>query len=266
MNSIPINNNTNMKKFRILTLLLFAAIFAALLLTSCGEDTTTSGNNGTPSTLPNINMKVGSVYTFTVDSIQTNGSITPTRIKTIHTYLSQGTFFDSSNVFQVRVLTEDSVTHIPIAQDTFYVRYESGKFYQYGVIQMLDPSITATWDLIADFNVSQGTQWTIASNVTIHLGSTTFTANIKSKVAADTSFSTYGWGNVNVHSYRAEVTADIFLGGTPIGTVYVDYFIGDDNPPSNPPGLVRLRLRPVSFLGFYNAAGADQKMQHWSIP
>ncbi|HEY3249798.1 MAG TPA: hypothetical protein VGK25_01640, partial [Ignavibacteria bacterium] len=212
---------------------------------------------------PNINMKVGAVYTFNIDSIQTNGTITPTRYKSTHTYLTQGTFYDSANAFQVRTVTQDSIGG-PQAIDTFYVRYNAGKFYQYGIIQLIDPSATPTWNLIADFTVSQGTQWTIASNVPITIipGGT---VTIKSKVAADTAFQTFGWGNNNINCYRAEVTGDIYLATSYLGTVYVDYFIGDADPVTNPSGLVRLRLRPINIT-VYQAAGADQKLQHWTIP
>ncbi|MCI0449579.1 MAG: hypothetical protein L0Y79_07315 [Chlorobi bacterium] len=229
-------------------LALFTAVITAVFVIGCSEDTTTN-NQGGQGGNPNINMQVGAVYTMNVDSIQTNGNVTGTRLKTTHTYLSQGTFFGQSNVFQIRSVTQDSAGG-PTLIDTFYVRYEGGKFYQYGIINLLDPNITPTWDLVADYTVAFGTQWTIAANVVTQFG----TVNIRAKVAVDTTFHTYGYGNNPVNAYRSEITADI----ANIPFVYVDYFIGDADPATNPSGLVRLRLRP--FLTF---GGVDQKIQRW---
>lgn len=246
--------------------LIFPVFFLIAVLISfysgCGDDTTTNNGGNTGGSTPNINMKVGSVYTFNIDSIQTNGNLDPTPYKSTYTYLAQGNFNGQSNVFQVGIVTQDS-NGGPQSLDTFYVRYDAGKFYQWGIIQLINPAVAPTWDLIADFNVQQGTQWTIASNVPISYipGAT---ATVKSKVAVDTAFQTNGWGYLNVKCYRAEITADIYL-GVLLGTVYVDYFIGYANPATNPSGLVRLRLRPITFVppGF---SGADQKLQRWTIP
>jgi len=250
-----------MSKIKFLALFLFTVAITAVLAIGCSEDTTTNnqGGQGNP---PNINMQVGAVYTMNVDSIPQSGNPVHTILKTIHTYLSQGTYFGQSNVFQVRAVTQDSVAQTPIAIDTYYVRYDAGKFYQYGVLQLLDPAINPTWDLVADFTVAQGTQWTIANGVSISFV-TGATANIKAKIAADTTFKTYGFGERDVNGYRSEITADIFLGPVQLGTVYVDYFIGDADPATNPSGLVRLRLRPIN-LTVYQAAGAQQNMQIWT--
>ena len=239
-----------MSKIKFLALFLFTVAITAVLAIGCSEDTTTNNQGGNP---PNINMQAGAIDTFSVDSIQTNGNVVGTRFKTIHRYLNPITFQGKSNVFPVRAVTQDSLTSIPLVIDTFYVCYEAGKFYQWGIIQLLDPNVTPTWDLIADYTVAFGTQWTIAAGVVTQFG----TVNIKSKVAVDTTFKTNGWGERDVNAYRSEITADI----ANIPFVYVDYFIGDADPSTNPSGLVRLRLRP--FLTF---AGVDQKVQRWFIP
>jgi len=242
----------------------FLLIIAVAYLWGCGDDSTTTPT-GTGGTAPTINMKVGNVYTFNVDSLDTSGTVRKTRIVTKHTYLAQGTYFSQPNAFQIESVTKDSILPFNLSTDTFYVRYDGGKFYQYGVLQLISPTIPASWDLVADFNVAQGTQYTIRDNVPITLGSLTLTANIKGKIAADTTFHTTAWGNIAVNCYRVEITADLLLSGFPLGTVYVDYYIGDADPSSNPSGLVRTKLRPIKLPNtgtpLYSSAGVDQYLR-----
>ena len=77
-----------MNKIKYFSLFILTIIISYLW--GCGGDETViNNNNATP---PNINMKVGNVYTFNVDSLDTNGNIRKTRIVTKHTYLSQGRY------------------------------------------------------------------------------------------------------------------------------------------------------------------------------
>lgn len=234
----------------------FLLIAVSVFFYSCGEDSTTTptGTGGTP---PTLNMTVGSIYSFDVDSLPISGGVTHTRLQSYNTYLAQGTYFGQSNAFQILTETKDTLLNLSLGKDTFYVRYDGGKFYQYGMLQLISPSIPASWDLVADFNVSQGTSFNIANNVPIVLGSITATANINGSVAADTTFNTAGWGNVGINCYRSEIVAEIFISSLSIGKVYVDYYIGDNDPTTNPSGMVRVKLRPVN-LTVYQAAGIDQ--------
>lgn len=251
-----------MNKLKFFSIFLLTA--AMVYVWGCGDDTTTGGNN-TGGTAPTINMKVGNLYTFNLDSLDTNGSIRKTKVVTKHTYLAQGTYFGESNAFQIESITKDSTQSFNISTDTFYVRYDGGKFYQYGVLQLISPTIPASWDLVADFNVAQGSQYTIKDNVPITLGTLTVTANIKGKIAADTTFHTTAWGNIAVNCFRVEITADLLLSGFPLGTVYVDYYIGDADPTSNPSGLVKTKLRPVKLPNtgtpIYSSPGVDQYLR-----
>lgn len=236
----------------------FVLTAAMVWVWGCGDDSTTGGNN-TGGSVPTINMKVGSFYVFNIDSLGTNGSVTHTSLKTSNTYLAQNTFFGQPNAFQILSQTKDTITNITLSTDTFYVRYDGGKFYQYGVLQLISPTIPAEWDLVADFNVSQGTSYTIKDNVPITLipGAT---ANISGKIAADTTFNTHGYGNVGINCYRAEIIADIIIASFSVGKVYVDYYIGDADPSTNPSGMVRVKLRPIT-LPVYTQAGVDQFLQ-----
>lgn len=245
-----------MNKLKFFSIFLLAA--AMVYVWGCGDDSTT-GTPGTGGTAPTLNMQVGALYVFNVDSLPPSGGVTHTRLKSYNTYLAQGTYFGQSNAFQILTETRDTVLNLSLGTDTFYVRYDGGKFYQYGMLQIISPSIPASWDLVADFNVSQGTSFTIANGVPIVLGSITANANISGKIAADTTFTTAGWGNVGINCFRSEIAADISVSGLPVGTVYVDYFIGDADPSTNPSGMVRVKLRPFTILTF-TQAGLDQTL------
>jgi len=249
-----------MNKIKIFTFFVLTA--AMVWVWGCGDDSTTgpSTPGGTP---PTINMKVGAIYTFNIDSLGISGSVMKTSLKTINTYLSQGTFFNQPNAFQIYTETRDTNTNTTLATDTFFVRYDGGKFYQYGMLQLISPTIPASWDLVADFTLSQGTTFDIANNVPINIGTITgATANITGKIAVDTTFNTYGWGNIGVNCYRSEIVADILFSGFSLGKVYVDYYIGDADPSGNPSGMVRVKLRPVS-LTVYSQSGVDQYIQRF---
>lgn len=238
----------------------FLIIAAAAFFWGCGDDTTTPTTpGGTP---PTLNMTVGSVYIYNIDSIPVSGGIPiPTRLRSYDTIKAKGTFNGQPDAFLINSSVVDSgAPGFPLTSTTYYVRYDGGKFYQYGVLQLISPTIPASWDLVADFNVSLGTSFNIASNVPIVLGTITATANITGKIAADTTFNTHGYGNVGINCFRSEIVAEIIIGGFPIGKVYVDYFIGDADPSTNPSGMVRVRLRPVN-LPVYQQAGVDQFLQ-----
>lgn len=245
-----------MNKIKIFTFFVLTA--AMVWVWGCGDDSTTGGNN-TPGTAPSLNMRVGSIYVFNIDSLGTNGSVSHTSLKTSNTYLNQGTYFGQSNAFQILSQTKDTLLNITLSTDTFYVRYEGGKFYQYGVLQLISSTIPASWDLVADFNVSQGTSFDIATGVPISQIPNA-TANITGRIAVDTTFNTHGYGNIGINCYKSEIVADIIIASFSIGKVYVDYYIGDADPTTNPSGMVRVKLRPVT-LPVYSQAGVDQYLQ-----
>lgn len=242
-----------MNKLKFFSIFLLAA--AMVYVWGCGDNSTT-GTPGTGGTAPTLNMTVGSIYSFSVDSLPTSGGVTHTSLQSYNTFLAQGRFHDKDNAFKILTETRDTATNSSLGTDTFYVCYEGGKFYQWGMLQLISPSITASWDLVADFNVSQGTTFNIATGVPINIIPNT-TANITGRIAVDTTFNTAGWGNIGINCYRSEIVADILLSSLPIGKVYVDYYIGDADPTTNPSGMVRVKLRPVN-LTVYQAAGLDQ--------
>ncbi len=255
----------NLKFFSI-----FLIIIAATYFWGCGDDTTPT-TPGTGGTGPTLNMKVGSIYSFTNDSLDTNGTIRRTQIKTTMVYAEQSTFFGQSNAFKIRTTSIDTFPAPPtiIDVDSFYVRYDGGKFYQYGMVKLIDSNQTPTWDLVADFTVATGTEWNVTTiNTTIN--GVGVTANIKGKVAEQTSFTTTSNPSANINAYRVEINASLTAFSLPLGNIILDYYIGYADPSTNPSGLVRLKLRPIkltlSGTPFYGAAGLDQVLQTYFIP
>jgi hypothetical protein len=258
-----------MKNLKYTSLAIFMVIFTSLFTIGCGEDSVTPPNNGGSGSAPTLNMKVNSLYSFTNDSLDTNGTtVRPTRLRTRHSFTAQGTFFGQPNAFQILAETRDTVANTLVSMDTIYVRYDGGKFYQYGMIQFIDPTQAPTWDLVADFTVSQGTQWSVATITTVISGFTVQTV-IKGKVAENTPFTTNNTGQ-SINNYRIEITGESSVFTVPIGTTYVDYYIGYADPATNPSGMVRLKLRPVwlqlSGNTIFRSAGVDQKISYYTIP
>jgi hypothetical protein len=261
-----------MKNLKYTLSALIIIVLSSLFTIGCGDDgETTTPNNPGGGTPPNLNMKVNSFYAFTNDSLDTNGTtIRNTRLRTTHSYAAQGTFFGQSNAFQIIAETKDTTTnpHTLVSKDTIYVRYDGGKFYQYGMVQFIDPSQSPTWDLVADFTLATGTQWNIATINTVISGFSVQTV-IKGKVAENTPFTTNNTG-LSINNYRIEITGESTALGFPIGTTYVDYYIGYADPATNPSGMVRLKLRPVwlqiNGSTILRSAGVDQKISYYVIP
>jgi hypothetical protein len=257
-----------MKNIKYTALAVFIVAFTSWLSIGCGDDSVTPQTGG-GGTAPTLNMKVNSFYAFTNDSLDTNGTtVRPTRLRTTHTFAAQGTFFGQPNAFQIIAETRDTVANTQVSMDTIYVRYDGGKFYQYGMIQFIDPTQPPTWDLVADFNVAHGTQWSVAT-ITTNISGFSVQTVIKGKVAENTPFTTNYTGK-SINNYRIEITGESTFQSLPIGTTYVDYYIGYADPATNPSGLVRLKLRPVwlQFNGItiFRTAGVDQKISYYVIP
>jgi hypothetical protein len=247
----------------------FIIMTAAVMFWGCGEDTPTGNNNGGGGSPPAINMKVNSFYAFTNDSLDTNGTtVRHTRLMTYQTFLAQGTFFSQPNAFQIRSETRDTVSNSLVGTDTFYVRYDGTRFYQYGLLRLIDSTQPPSWDLVADFSKPVGEQWSVATiNTTI--GGFAVTAVVKGKIADQIAFTTNNT-NITINNYRIEIEAAVSTAAGSLGSIFVDYHIGYSDPTTNPAGMVRVKLRPVklALLGIpvYRAAGVDSKIEYYVIP
>jgi hypothetical protein len=246
-----------LSQFYLLTLILSAGIFMS---SGCGGDDTPVTP---PTTYPTITMKSGSSYMFTNDSLNQSGTY-HTAILTKDDYLAETTIGGKS-CFPVKDVTYDTTLGFPviIRSDTLYVSYDAsaGKFYQYGIVKLIDSTKPPTWDLVADFSVAAGTSWTIATNDSIVINGVHLTTNVSAKVAETTTFNTTGTPVTTISCYRIEIAAAIFAGPLQAGTVYFDYYIGYASTATNPSGIVRLKLRPVNLSGLFTAAGFDRVLQ-----
>ncbi|RPI18364.1 MAG: hypothetical protein EHM58_05900 [Ignavibacteriae bacterium] len=244
---------------------LFTALCTFLLTfayVGCGDDTVVPPPSG--SGYPNIDIKQNAKYTYNNFVLDSNGTQIPTDTTTENTVKAKGTFFGENDAFMIESVTRDAEFPIPIANDTFYVKYDAtnGKFYHYGAVNFFDPSQAPKWDLMADFSQPLGTSWTIATGIPVP-GVSGATASITAKVVVDTVFNTTATPPVSVKAYRIEMNATVMFSTLQLGNIYIDYFLGytPTSAPSNPSGVLRVRLRPIKLnlgLTAYKQDGADQ--------
>jgi len=252
--------------------LIFTALITAILCISyygCGTDDVTNTPVGPP---PSINMKPGSTYDFTYDSLTTTRTIRLPRMS--HDVVLPLAVLSGKNCYPIISTTTDSVTHAIISVDTSYFSYDStgGKFYQYGIVKLINPNSTsATWDLAADFSVPQGTQWTIGQvDYIVTIGGTPyhFTGPLTAKVAEQTSIQTTGSPSVAINCYRIEMYTHVTGNGV-AADIYVDYYLGYASTSANPSGLVEAKLRPFSIVSgstvIFNEPGGDRKLKSFTI-
>lgn len=262
-----------MNSNKILLTFLITAILC-VMYTGCGDDSTntTTTPTGPP---PSIRMTPGSTYDFTYDSlISAQPNIRLPRQS--HDVVQAQIVFDGKTCFPVLSTTTDTVTHQVVGVQTAYFTYDSagGKFYQYGISALINPLFaTPTWDVVADFTVSQGTSWTVGQvNYTIMVAGTNynFTGPLTSKIAEKTTIVTTGTGQT-VDCYRIELLAHISAttnGVTASADIIVDYYLGYSSTASNPAGLLEAKLRPFNFIvsGIpVPQNGDDRKLKSFTI-
>ncbi len=250
----------------------FLIIAAAAFFWGCG-DSSTPTTPGPGGTAPTIDMKKGSVFTFTYDTLNRNTSdTTPVRLTNM---TSTDTYTDTTRVGSNLIFTIRSSTDSAgiISIDTTLVYYDapSGKFYQYGLTRLINPLISPTWDLVADFSLSTGTTWNLPLNPnTISISGFAITINLNAKVAEQTSFLTTSNPSRTINCYRIEFKADLTTSNIAIGSILFDYFLGYNDGITNSSGIVRLKLRPVNIglptVPIFSNFGLDRKTNTFSIP
>lgn len=243
-----------MKQLKQFTPIIF--VFAVLLFTfiaGCGGDDSpvTPSASGWP---PDITMRPGQQLVYTNDSISSDGT---------HHWTKRGSFdvvgaqitFGGQLCYPVGGNTIDSLHSNTPTPEIFYVRYDAGKFYQYGIRNLINPGQPLTWDVVGDFTVSRGTSYHIADiSYTYSLPgfpSANFTGPLSGKIADSTTIKTTSIGE-SIYCYRVELNATVSAvvsGVTIAGNIFVDYYIGytDASHPTNPAGLVELNAKPFSF-------------------
>lgn len=252
-------------KFKItfFQLVSISILFCCFYLMGCGDDSTSPATK----TYPNIQMKSGAVYTYNNDTISQDGTYHGTTLLTNDVFQPNDTSFNGKSCFPVNSITKDTLSHQQIrsAYDYYSYNQTEGKFYQYGARRIIDSSQAKTWDLVADFTQSSGTE--ISLYTLTNLFGKGLTANVYSKVASDTVLTTIG-SLVTINCYRVTLRADIQLGGSSVGNVYIDYYIGYNTATntSNPCGRVRTKIYPVNLSGVLKYPGADQMINRFTLP
>lgn len=258
-----------MKKFKYVTLALFVLIFSAVLTVGCGDDTTTTPNNPSGGGYhPAINFSVGQTFIYSNDSLLPAGGNVWTGVRTTDIIQAQTTV-DGKLCYPVFSTSFDS-TNSQTSNVTFFLSYSQseGIFYQYGLGQIINPSQTATWDPVGNFDVARGTSYNVSTvNYTTNipgLGTVTFTGPLTGKLADSTTITTTGPIPSIVPCYKVELTASV-SGSTPLGTatttITVDYYIGYGSPT----GMVQTKLYPFSFTvggipNLFPQPGYDHKL------
>lgn len=231
-------------------------------LIGCGDDSTSSNSQ---SGKPDIQFKPGAVYTFRNDSITQGGAYKSTDWITKDSTMASTTYGGKS-CFSVNSVTKNGLG-IVIRQNTDYYSYtqSEGIFYQWGARNVIDPGQAATWDEIADFTKSLGTEVSLYT-ITNLFNQASLSANVYSKVVVDTTAPLLS----TVKCYRISVRAEVFASTVSLGNVYIDYYIGYNSTSGNPSGRVGTHIYPVNIgvPGVYTLQydGADQRLTIYSLP
>lgn len=243
-------------------------ISAFVMLWGCGDDSTTNPVVGEK---PNIDLKTGSSFTFTFDTLsRVNG--TAVRLTQMTSRDSITTSFPVGTNTAYSIISRTDSAGI-ISWDTALVYYDAGagKFYQYGISRLINPLATPNWDLVADFSVSNGTSWSVPLNPdSVTINGFTVKIVLSAKVVGTTTFQSTGLPTRDVNCYQVEFKADLTYLTLPVGSIYFDYYIGYNNGTVNTSGIVRLTLRPVNIgippsLVISNF-GLDKKTATFNIP
>ena len=240
-------------KFKTILKTALSSAFITLLFiySGCGEDSTTNNNGTTGGGYhPTLNFTVGQIFVYTTDTLWPNGTVVRKRWKTSHTVLAQ-TPIGGQNCYPFSGTTFDTTTNQTIPE-LYYVRYDqsAGKYYQYGLQQLINPGAPLKWDVVADFDAARGTNYNIATiNYSVPVpgfGNVPFSGPLTGKIDSTTIQSTNN-PSETVPCYHVEMLADVSgtVGGiTLTAKIYVDYYIGCVNPI----GLVELKSRPFNII------------------
>jgi hypothetical protein len=264
--------------------LLTALLFAFLLVTTyegCGSDTT-----GPPPSAggfkPTLRMKIGSTFQYTNDTIKPPPPYTTERTNMVtNDTVKLITNYNGKDAYGIISHTTNRPTVM------YYVSYDSsnGVLYQWGITNLINPSQSPSWDVVANFGAARGSSWVIGQiNDTLILpspyGSVPISGPLSGKVADSTFIITTSTTTPDtIHCYRIELNANI-SGTVVVGaiqvtfsaTIYVDYYLGyySSQFPNNPSGLVRLTLHPFNITTSPNIitiqeGGYDRILQSFTI-
>jgi hypothetical protein len=231
-----------------------------LYLYSCND----SGVETPATEIPKFTFVTGSSFKYANDSINQAGTSFPTDIETRDTNIG----INSVAGFNAVTIKSRSYQYsIPVTpEDTTYIRYDStaGKFYQYGIMVIIDSNKTKTWNLVADFSLPYGQEWMI-DTTTVYFAGTPINITLFGKVTGQTTIMTRSVPSVSISSYHIELRADMKSYGLGVGTAYIDYYIGYVGGTNA--CLAELKLRPfVISGGVFKQNGGDRILSTFVIP
>jgi hypothetical protein len=259
-----------MKKISLTVIISLSLIF---IFQSCSDDVTNTNNGGTTGGggwHPTLNFQVGQQFVYTLDSLTPSGVPVRKRTRSTNTINAQINYPPGGPLcYPVTGLTFDTATG-QTTPEAYWFRYDQteGKYYQYGIRQLINISQPASWDVVANFDAARGTSYFIGDidyTITVPgIGTVRFTGPLNGKVADSTTITTTGAPVHSVSCYRIEMTASISgstIAGTVTANVIIDYYLGWNDPV----GLVELKLRPFSFTvagipGIAPQPGFDRKL------
>jgi len=246
-------------KTKISFLLISFAIMSAFFA-SCGGDDSTTGttSGGWP---PAFNFKTGQTFVYNNDSIANpNGVQQIIHTAKLSTDIVQAqTTIGGQLCYPFLGSTVDTIIGPPsTVPDVYNVYYDpTGRYYHYGIRQLINPSQPATWDLIGDFSVARGTSYTIGTiSYSVPLpppyNNILFSGPLSGVIKNEDSTTILTKSGETIYCYKIEMSANISgsYNSLPVtATIFLDYYVGYTTSqfPTNPAGLVRLNLKPFTF-------------------
>jgi hypothetical protein len=237
-----------MKKIKFASL--FFIILASIFYIGCGDDETAPVTGGS-GWHPNLTFTVGQQFKYSNDSLLAGGSGSIRKRNSSTSTIQAQTTYQGELCYPVTGITYDSVTQQTTPEPTYYFRYDqaSGKFYQYGIKQLINISLPGSWDLVGDFDAVRGSSYFIGDiNYTVlipGLGNVTFTGPLNGKIEDSTTITTtHPVTPQTIPCYKISMTATITGTGGITATIILEYYLGY----SAPTGIVELKLNPFSFF------------------
>jgi hypothetical protein len=244
-----------MKNLKLTSVFLFILAFSTVYINGCGDDSTTNNNNqgGGGGWHPTLNINPGQQFVYTTDSLTPAGVPITKRVSSVNTILAEVTYPPTNGQLchPVTGVTYDSTTNPPTqTPEGYWIRYDqaSGKYYQYGIRQLINISQPGSWDVVGDFDAARGSSYFIGDidyTVTLPVvGTVQFTGPLNGKIADSTTIMTTGNPPMPISCYRIEISTTV-SGTSSLGpvsaTVILDYYLGY----ASPTGIVELKLRPT---------------------
>ncbi|MFI5211355.1 MAG: hypothetical protein ACHQIH_00595, partial [Ignavibacteria bacterium] len=213
-----------------------------------GDDST--GPAATNGWHPNLTFAPNQQFKYSNDSLLAGGSGSIRKRNSSTSIIQAQTTYQGELCYPVTGITYDTVTQQTTPEPPYWFRYDqaSGKFYQYGIRQLINITQPGSWDLVGDFDAIRGSSYFIGdinfTAVVPGLGNVTFTGPLNGVIADSTTITTTGTPPQTIPCYKISMTATISGTGGITASIVLDYYLGY----AAPTGIVELKLNPFSFF------------------